>query len=137
MRSRLTAKLLLFAFAANVALCPCAPLAGEMQLDRAAQSAISSDDVDHSTHHPAELTNESVDHLQADCHTDSPAEECGMLAGLDLDGGIDRADLTAAAAPYSHGVVAESEVAGSDERLTPYRWRPPDTPIARFDRLLT
>ena len=133
-RPGITAKFLLLAFAANVALCPCASLAAESP--SSAPTAASAG-ADHSAHYSAARPTDTADHLDENCHTESPGEECGMVAGLDLDGGFDRVDVATAIPTDTHIAVQQAGPTRLIERHRPDRWRPPDTPLARFDRLLT
>ena len=133
-RPGITAKFLLLAFAANVALCPCASLANESP--SSAPTATNAG-ADHSAHYSAAQPTDAVEHLDEDCHTESPADECGMVAGLDLDGGFDRVDVAAAIPTGTLIAVPQAEPTRVIERQRPDRWRPPDTPLAQFDRLLT
>ncbi len=137
MHTRVTAKLLLFAFVANASVCPCASAMVEQPVEPLVSATGAAKPANHTAHATTDTQASTANHIDEDCHTESPAEECGMAVGLDVDGGIDRADLTAAATQHVSATLADARRPGSAVYSLLRVWRPPDTPISTFDRLLT
>lgn len=141
-RASLITKLMLAAFIANAALCPCASLAA----DPVSEELAVPDTADMSMHHahgqqhqPVHGDDGTAEHLQESCHTDSPFEECGMAAGLDLDARSlesDRTDHLIGLIYSRTSTVPARETRGSAPAPRPPDRRTTGTPITTHDRLL-